>query len=411
MIKQPKMLVVTIVALTLCVNSQSQAGIIIFGGSSIGGGSGSTDGNGMANAMGGTGPWNWSADNGNPGFKYVSDGKSGFNQIRAVVGTAPGTSGIRWNTYDWTVNIWTESGYLASAAPIRTVSLGNTPSNWSGFQTVSPTLTIPNTTPFGAPGGNAPAGTRSYEMVFDLSGQSSLQNLAAGNYIVTFSSRNFGGDGFPGMGISLNGIGPEAYYSRTSTGVAPGPVFPRLGVSSNFRWGMELSIENDFANGFFDSGLSGWNTQGPGQVDLIEVDGNKLVQFTAGSPASLSQWLITENAPMNLSFDLFSLQNSGNMSLFLGTDLLGTYDSSLFLNDWNTFNLDLSNPLYWGRHDELKFTWDGLSGDRAYLDNVSYSAASAVPEPSSFILFAVGSAALLWRKRYRHTRRIEKQAC
>ena len=165
---------------------------------------------------------------------------------------------------------------------------------------------------------------------------------------------------------------------------------------------MELSIENDFANGSFDSGLTGWGTQGPGQVDLFNASGNNLVQFTAGSPATLSQWLITENQAMTLSFDLFGLQNSGLMSLFFGTDFLGSFDPSLFFNEWKTFNVDLSDSLYWGRHDQLKFVWDGTTGDQAWLDNVNYSAtSSAVPEPASLAMWGLGAIGLIFARRKR----------
>ena len=62
-----------------------------------------------------------------------------------------------------------------------------------------------------------------------------------------------------------------------------------------------------------------------------------------------------------------------------------------FFNEWKTFNVDLSDSIYWGRHEELKFIWDGTTGDRAWLDNVNYSPSSAVPEPGSFVLFAASS--------------------
>ena len=396
--------VLVVFAAIVCSAGTAKAGFMVYGGATIGNDSSTTDGNGLITAGGAnTQPaWNWPLDNGTPSFLYTSDGKSGFQQLRAVVGAIPQPGGLNWSQYNWTVDVWTKSGYLSKSAPVTTVNMGAEPSNWSGFQTISVTHVIPNTTPFGTPVASNP-GLKSYEMVFDLSGHPSLQALAPGDYVVSLTSRHSSAsDGLVGVGGTFNGIGPTPYYSQILQGIQPTAVYPTLSTNANLRWGMELSIENDFANGSFDSGLTGWGTQGPGQVDLFNASGNNLVQFTAGSPATLSQWLITENQAMSLSFDLYGLQNSGLMSLFFGTDFLGSYDPSLFFNEWKTFNVDLSDSLYWGRHDQLKFVWDGTTGDQAWLDNVNYSAtSSAVPEPASLAMWGLGAIGLIFARRKR----------
>jgi hypothetical protein len=145
-------------------------------------------------------------------------------------------------------------------------------------------------------------------------------------------------------------------------------------------------------------------------VDIIEVDGNQLARFTAGSPATLMQSFITDSEPFELSFDYMFLQPEGSLDVFLGSDLLLSLDgSSLFNNDFSQYKLTLDDPNFWGRQDSLNFTYNGPTGSQFYLDNVSVGSVSAVPEPSSVILLATGAGLLALRRRRRTKQVVDAQ--
>lgn len=392
----PYLLVFTVLFSSL---APANAGTVTYMGDAIGPNSSATDGNGVSGAMNVSAPeWDWNGDIGTPAFQYNSDGKAKLDSLRAITAVwRRNTNPTDWDKHNWSIDIWRKNEYLAKAAPLHTVNMGATPSNWSGFKSAANGDVIPDTQPFGTPGVNVPVEAKSYEMIFDLSQHSVLQNpLPDGEYIISFTSR--GGPeaiGDAAIGASLLGQGPDPYFSNLN--IAPGPVIGRLTDVENYRWPMNLDIRSDLLNGTFADGLTHWESGGPDTVELIEINGNAVTKFTAGSPAVLSQKVITD--PMDLlSFDYKFEQAEGQFDVLLGNDLIASLqESELFSDDWSSFSVTLEDPGLWGRQDELSFVFDGQTGSQFFLDNVRLGV-TAIPEPSALLLLGIATAAVGLRR-------------
>ncbi|MBX3439484.1 MAG: PEP-CTERM sorting domain-containing protein [Planctomycetaceae bacterium] len=239
-----------LIALFISVFARSaDAELVTYGGDAIGLDSSWTDGWGANTANGQDPGWTWHHNAGHPAFLYTSDGLSTIVGLRSIVAAAEHTEGmgVNWSKFDWTVDIFTLDSYLSMGQPITTVNLGAEPDNWSGFIEHDVRWVTPNTDPFGVPGGNAPAGTVSYELSFDLSGITALEDpLPLGDYIVGLQSRHgMSGFGTTAMLSSRVGIGPEPYYSATDRDVPidPTKVIGPLTSNQDFRWAMNLTID------------------------------------------------------------------------------------------------------------------------------------------------------------------------
>ncbi|MBX3439486.1 MAG: hypothetical protein KF861_18500, partial [Planctomycetaceae bacterium] len=219
----------------------------VHGGDSIGPDSSWTDGWGANTANGQDSGWAWHHNGGHPAILYTSDGHSPLVSIRSIVAAAEHTdgNGTNWSKYNWTIDIWPLASYLSKGQPIVTINLGPEPDNWSGFIEHDVRNVTPNTAPFGVPGGNAPAGTVSYELIFDLRHVPALaEPLPAGEYILGLQSRHgMSGFGTTAVLSSRVGVGPEPYYSATDRDVPTEPtkVIGVLTQNALFRWALSFT--------------------------------------------------------------------------------------------------------------------------------------------------------------------------
>lgn len=110
--------------------------------------------------------------------------------------------------------------------------------------------------------------------------------------------------------------------------------------------------------------------------DASDYINQGIVDFAAvletGSPAAICQRVLRHNQEVELSFDLTFLSPSGEISIYLGNDLLASFDSTNQVmgvpsRNQVTIPAATSNDI-----QVLKFVLEGDAGQRAVLDNVEY---------------------------------------
>ncbi len=374
-----------LIFLALASYANAQGGVIIYGGDPIGADSSTTDGLGASAASNGSNSWIWEDNLGQPAFEYISDGKATLRNLRAIIAVIPRTTnGVKWQNQDWTVDVWEKNAYLNQGQPIVTKHLGNTPDNWSGFKDVLALGRVPDTAVFGDFGTTASVEKNTYELIFDLANHTAFQEaLPAGEYIIGFQARtnpDFSGEAL--IGLSVNGQGPEHYFSTVLGNVLPQPIFPGLTPNPNAHFGLSLEIESNLENGSFNASEF-WSPSGSGAVNFIEANENMLAEFTTGSEVTLSQNVISNSESFTLAFDHKFGQAAGVLEVFFDGELLasldGTTSYSAAPDTFSAYSITIDDPSIFSRRGDLEFKVSGSTGTTFQLDNVVFG---SVPEPN-----------------------------
>jgi len=174
--------------------------------------------------------------------------------------------------------------------------------------------------------------------------------------------------------------------------IAFAALFAVSAFSANAAVG-ELVVNGDFETGTF----AGWTKSG--NTSLSDVIANTVTSNhsfvwrsgATGTPAIISQNLATTaGSSYTLSFDLFSSGTSTDPSkvafaaFFGGSQVYGFQNTTLGWTHFTFENLTATSAL-----TELKFSSRNDPGFTR-LDNVSVTAAAAVPEPETYALMLAG---------------------
>ncbi|MFH1549685.1 MAG: hypothetical protein ABIH04_03910 [Planctomycetota bacterium] len=207
------------------------------------------------------------------------------------------------------------------------------------------------------------------------------------------------------------------YLSLTeAAGVMPVPAEaeesdPDKGVLASGAFG---NYREDFEGGT----LYGYNTLGPGPVEVVDLDGNNVAEIIEGILAEGVQqpdgsvrmytqiYLPTSATTLSFDYMMGEFDETNYFAVFFeGAEIL-----MLDINDktgyFQTVEVDISQ--FGGQTGELAFFLagqsDDLNPDRIWLDNITVT---GIPEPPAWMLFCVGSALLCAtvRLRRRESRR------
>ena len=179
-------------------------------------------------------------------------------------------------------------------------------------------------------------------------------------------------------------------------------------------WSMSGGYRQDFDGGT----LYGYNTLGPGPVEVVDLDGNNVAEIIEGilsegiSPPDGAVKMYTEvdipasGAKLSFDYMMDEFDETNYFAvLFEGVELL-----RLSIEDkedyFQTVEVDISQ--FGGQTGELAFflggETDDLNPDRIWLDNI---AVTGIPEPASVIpMLVAGFAMLILASLGKHTLRI-----
>jgi len=214
----------------------------------------------------------------------------------------------------------------------------------------------------------------------------------------------------------------RVYYLSITEGVGMMPVLSGAEGSDPGGEALTSGMFGNYQEDFDGGTLYGYNTLGPGPVEVIEMDGDNVAEIIEGilaegiSPPDGAVKMYTEVgipvAGAKLSFDYMMGEFDETnyfAALFEGVELL-----RLSIEDkedyFQTAEIDIAQ--FGGQTGELAFflggETDDLNPDRIWLDNI---AVTGIPEPSSVIpMLAAGFAMLILASLGKHTLRIIHKA-
>jgi FG-GAP repeat protein/PEP-CTERM motif-containing protein len=155
------------------------------------------------------------------------------------------------------------------------------------------------------------------------------------------------------------------------------------------------------ASSGFGQGLAGWAIEGNGTCNLVEdphAPGNWAVEMATGSPVTISQSVDTPGMAFWLEFDYEFTETDGFLTLSLaGQELDTLLAPATLVEGWTTYSLLVdASELIALTDATLTLTLDSATVGRILLDNV---AMVEVPEPATLSLLALGSLAMIRRRR------------
>ncbi len=161
-----------------------------------------------------------------------------------------------------------------------------------------------------------------------------------------------------------------------------------------------------FADGAFtiDSLTGDWQASGPGTADMFEVEpGDYAVRLSAGSPITITQDVSTPDAIFELSddYEFLSTDPLAELVVMLDGVMIDTLVApDMLVGDSTTRTIAIDDPASGliGLDDVLlSLTYDGPTGTQMLIDNIAIT--QIVPEPTTMMLLALGSLAMLRRRR------------
>jgi hypothetical protein len=159
---------------------------------------------------------------------------------------------------------------------------------------------------------------------------------------------------------------------------------------------------NSILDGGFNSGELLWNKipGGVGATAFLASDplnaANTVVQFTTGSPMTITQQVTTPYEAFAVEFKYLLPAATGTLTVRIDNSVIGAIDGTAqqtgqWLSGW--FVVADSN-LEGLLTAQLAFTYDAAGGNTIYLDDIAMTA----PEPASLGLLAAGAGLLLRRR-------------
>ncbi len=190
----------------------------------------------------------------------------------------------------------------------------------------------------------------------------------------------------PEAGIDLSGT----FVAATDFNAGP------QGGEAHFRHEVALrSIATGLlGNGGFDfGGLAGWSAIGPGTASAIPSPfdaTNYIAELVTGSPVTLLQSIHAPETPFLIGFDANFPDALGTLEVVYA----GHHLATILAVDYQSGGLEhivLKADQDVPAEGELRFTFDGPSGSRLWLDNIDVN---PVPEPSTWALGLCGAMTL-----------------
>lgn len=145
--------------------------------------------------------------------------------------------------------------------------------------------------------------------------------------------------------------------------------------------GTSRVVDGGFAAGLLDD----WTVAGGGTAEVIEFppdSGNHVAELTAGSEVLLGQTVDTPDVGFLAGFD-YAFQSAGTLEVLLGSQPIGRFEAAE-PGELRLARLQIDDPALMGLDDvELAFRFNGQTGSRVLLDNISVR---GVPEPTTLLM-------------------------
>jgi hypothetical protein len=355
--------------LLLCASPWTSAGVVPLGGDPIGPESSTTDGQGAVSAAR-TGSEEQFL--GQPGVAFSLDGTQRLITLRSIV-TFMNRSGGRLHVPNhlFRARLWNRDDYLAARPFLQEIELGAP--EGVDFQTLPDGSVVPAQS-FGAAQGNIPPELPSYDFRWDLSSHSALASpLPAGNYVLAlYSLSDAAADGELLVGITHEPTGLlPVFASNDPCEIEPGYWHSACCPASHQKWAIALYIQEEECC--------------PGQSSLWGSDHNfggiddfgTFTSMLLGPSGGLSG-----GSPGGGGGGFPMSSSGGPMQSFFSAD------SSIF----TPVHFPGDDPLMFDPHPEINFSSGDSSHGSGGGDLPAH--ASPVPEPSSFVLLALGALIL-----------------
>jgi len=158
--------------------------------------------------------------------------------------------------------------------------------------------------------------------------------------------------------------------------------------------GMMGDLDGD-GEGFDGGTLFGFNTEGSGTSEVVDLEGDNVAEMTEGSSVSMYTWISVPVYDAKLSFEYMmgEFDETDYFAVLFEGEAISTLDINDKTDCFQTVEVDISQ--FGGQTGELAFFLagqsDDLNPDRIWLDNI---AVTGIPEPPSWTLFCMGSALL-----------------
>lgn len=141
-------------------------------------------------------------------------------------------------------------------------------------------------------------------------------------------------------------------------------------------------------DGEFDNGLNSWETGGDGSADVVNQppdSANQVIHMTTSSPVTLEQLVDLPDEPFRIEFDYAFLTTEGDLTVMLGSQVVGTVSSTLeddpdfggeagfgTFAEFERFRLSIDDPtlLELGNETPLTLALDGPGDSQVIVDNV-----------------------------------------
>lgn len=147
------------------------------------------------------------------------------------------------------------------------------------------------------------------------------------------------------------------------------------------------------SNSAMAEGLDAWDISGPGTASSVLnpfTADDFAAQLTTGSPVSMSQVIDIPDVTSQLQFETYGDLLNGKLDVALGSQILLTLTGlQSQANGFSFHSVDIPSSLLGMKLAQLSFTYDGPSGIKLLVDNVSIA---SVPESSSAVLILTGLA-------------------
>ena len=208
-----------------------------------------------------------------------------------------------------------------------------------------------------------------------------------------------------GAGGSAEMEGAIATYSDASTGTlvdVPGWV-NATGWSSTYGWASggsgSVSKENTttpYGSNFYMTNGSNWGNNNGGAIESAAT----LALIASGESYTISMYLNDPNTALGERVSGRTLDLLANGLVLTPSSSTGTIGASETWNEFtNTYDAATLAGLI-GQSLTIRVGWAmGATGTQSKLDNVTLTSASAVPEPTSLSLLALGALGLVRRRR------------
>jgi hypothetical protein len=189
--------------------------------------------------------------------------------------------------------------------------------------------------------------------------------------------------GYAATSIDQSGILPAGTYTLIAFADTEhtylGPMQPATaGAEFAFIFILDVAAIGEVTNGGFvgieGSVIPGWEVNGLGTAELVNVDTNSLVLMETGSPVTIGQDIETPGQLFRLQFEFEFLHTEGELQVFLNSELLGTLPApQALIGELQSHVFQVGSESLFGLMDApLLFVFDGpAAGLQLRLDNVS----------------------------------------